>query len=83
MSEETPKRVLLPLSFFASKEEPKAKNETVYIKRGGKSEKPEKAKTTGGKKKAKEPEPSDTLDMLLAKEKPTKKDVIEYFKSLC
>lgn len=82
MSEsDTPKRVLLPISFFGTKEEPKTKIDTVYLKRGeGQKEKP--VKTTGGKKKGKEPEPNEALDMLLAKEKPTKKDVIEYFKTL-
>lgn len=69
------------MSFFQTKEESKPKNDTVYLKRdGGKAKKPEKA--TAGKKGKKEPEPNEALDMLLAKEKPTKKDVIEYFKAL-
>jgi hypothetical protein len=82
MSDETPKRVLLPISFFGKKEEIKPKIDTIYLKRGEK-EKPV-AKTTGttGGKKKKEPEPNEALDGLLTKEKPTKKDVIEYFKGL-
>lgn len=81
MTEETPKRVLLPISFFQTKEESKPRNDTVYMKRG--TEKVAKTSTGGKKKAKKEEEPNQDLDMLLAKEKPTKKDVIEYFKKYC